>query len=359
MNTNAKSIIGKFESAQDRLVIQASDLSLETIASMVEAGAIDVRPGYQRRERWPHQQQAALIESFLLNIPVPPVYLAEEDFGTYSVIDGKQRITTIHAFMRNKLTLSPLNYFHELNGLKASELPPQLVNALRVRPYVRAVTLLKQSSPELKYEVFTRLNSGGEPLNAQEIRNVIFRGALNESIYKLSRNSFLKQQLKIKDEKSAAYREMADAEFVLRFLTLSESWNSFSGDFRFSMDKFMAANSHANESRLGDLEQRFERAISACASLWGKNAFKRPANDSWRDQMLAGMYDAEMVGVNLASDSQITKLQQHHLRVQKETKLLFKDPQFESAVRQGTNTPARVHYRINAIHKMLVALAGQ
>ena len=78
-SASAESIVRQFETAQDRLVLQAADLSLETLASMVESEAIDVRPVYQRRERWHAAKQSALIESFLLNVPVPPIYLAEDD----------------------------------------------------------------------------------------------------------------------------------------------------------------------------------------------------------------------------------------------------------------------------------------
>jgi hypothetical protein len=85
----AANVVKKFEDSQDALVLQSSDLSLETIAQMVDSGAIDLAPKYQRRDRWKAQAQSELIESFLLNVPVPPVYLAEDDFGTYSVIDGK------------------------------------------------------------------------------------------------------------------------------------------------------------------------------------------------------------------------------------------------------------------------------
>ena len=152
------------------------------------------------------QQQSALIESFILNIPVPPVYIAEDDFGRYSVIDGKQQISAITAFLGGELRLGSLESFPELNGLQFADLPEEIRNALSVRPYVRVVTLLKQSDPELKYEVFTRLNKGGESLNAQEIRNVAFRGPLNDMIYKLAEQAFLKRQLKIANEKSPAYR---------------------------------------------------------------------------------------------------------------------------------------------------------
>ena len=219
---NAREITARFEEAQDRLVLQASDLSLEAVAGMVEAEAIDIKPEFQRRERWTSRQASALIESFLLNIPVPPVYLAEEDFGRYAVIDGKQRLGAIRDFMKGEFSLVGLSRFSEIDGMRFRDLPPGLRNALQVRPYLRVVTLLRQSDPAVKYEVFHRLNSGGEPLNAQEIRNVIFRGALNDLIIEMSSESFLRAQLKIKDQRSQAYRSMQDVEYVLRFLTHAE-----------------------------------------------------------------------------------------------------------------------------------------
>ncbi len=175
--TSDQEIVSRFEDAQNALVLQASDLSLETVAAMVSNQAIDVRPQFQRRERWDIERQASLIESFLLNIPVPPVYLSEDDFGRYSVIDGKQRIMAITEFMRNRLYLRSIVRYPEVRGRRFQDLPEALRNALTVRPYIRAITILRQSDRAIKYEVFHRLNSGGEPLNPQGIRNVIYRGS--------------------------------------------------------------------------------------------------------------------------------------------------------------------------------------
>ena len=210
-------IVKRFKNAQDALVIQASDLSLASIAAMVESAAIDVQPIFQRRERWDVRKQSALIESFLLNIPVPPVYLAEEEFGKYTVIDGQQRITAISSYIGNRFPLTGLNRFDELTGLRFISCLRSW-NSLTVRPYMRAITILRQSEPTTKYEVFHRLNSGGQPLNAQEIRNVLFRGPLNDLVVGLSGEEALRRQLKIRDNRSSAYRAMVDVEYVLRFL---------------------------------------------------------------------------------------------------------------------------------------------
>ncbi|MEQ0564944.1 DUF262 domain-containing protein [Amycolatopsis sp. NEAU-NG30] len=353
MAASADDMVKRFERAQDALVLQASDLSLETIASMVQSEAIDIAPLFQRRERWDLFRQSSLIESFLLNIPVPPVYLSEDEFGSYSVIDGKQRITAIHDYMRNRYALSSLERFTELEGLKFADLPAQLQNALKVRPYIRAITILRQSDKVTKFEVFHRLNSGGQPLNAQEVRNVIFRGPLNDLIVQLSASPFLRKQLKIRDEKSSSYRDMTDVEFVLRFLTLREQWRAFSGDFRGSMDKFMSLHQNADEKQIEDYRASFLRSLSVCEQIWGQFAFKRPDKGTWRDQALAGMYDAQMLAVDSLNEKESAFAVNNKTRVISATRELFTDPDFDASVRVATNTPTRLIFRVKGMTEAL------
>lgn len=348
-----KAIITRFEGAQNRLVLQASDLSLATVAEMVESNAIDVRPEFQRRERWDNTKRSALIESFLLNIPVPPIYLAEDEYGSYSVIDGKQRLSAITEFLNDRLVLTSLQRFGELERYTFSALPRPLRNFLTVRPAIRAVSLLRQSDPELKYEVFHRLNAGGEPLNAQEIRNVLFRGPLNDLVVELGEHPFLRNQLKIRNERSPNYRKMLDAEYVLRYLTLTEVWQEFAGDLRYSMDQFMISHQHAEKTALSAFGRRFRNALEACETLWGGDAFKRPEGRYWRDFALAGMYDAQMVGVSEVGPRKLIPLSHLSDVVKDRTRLLFEDDQFEASVRTGTNTPSRLRYRVGRMITML------
>lgn len=350
-------IVEKFESAQNALVLQASDLSLETIAQMVDSGAIDVAPRYQRRDRWAQSAQAELIESFLLNVPVPPVYLAEDDFGTYSVIDGKQRITTIQRFMREAFALDGLKKFPEANGLKFSALPKQLQNALSIRPYVRVVTLLKQTDPQLKYEVFTRLNTGGEPLLPQEIRNALYRGSFNDLLFELGKNEFLRQQLKIKTNKETPYREMQDVETALRFLCLRENWKTFTGDMRKSLDDYSAINQTPNKLKLTVIKNRFNEAIDRCKILWSETAFKRYEKGVYRDQFMSAMYDAQMVAASELSTAEFAAINAKKAALRQGSLALFKDPKFVDAVRVSTNSPSKVLYRINKVKDLLSKFA--
>lgn len=349
-------LIARFDSAQSQLVVQTADLPLGTLAGMVDSGAIDLTPSFQRRERWGREKQSALIESFLLNVPVPPVYLSEEDDGTYTAIDGKQRLQAISKFMSNDLKLHSLERLDIAEGLTFTDLPPEIANPLRLRPYLRVVTLLKQTEAALKYEVFLRLNRGGEVLNAQEIRNVAFRGPMNDAIYELTGNAFLRRQLKIVGPSSSAFKGMNDAEYVLRFLTLRERQRGFSGKLAFEMNKFMGTYQFAPTHEIAEHRRRFERAIGYCEKLWGANAFKRPDGNGWRDQLLAGMYDAQMLAVDNVPDGQLEHAIGNRARVGLQIRNLFADSNFETAVRTGTNTPARIDYRVREVTALLEAL---
>lgn len=348
----AKDILDRFQLAQSSLVIQQSDFSLAAIYDMVEHGAIDVSPHYQRRDRWPVEKQSALIESFFLNVPVPPVYLSEDEYGKYSVIDGKQRITAIKEFLSGAFRLRGLKKFPELVGSYYKDLPLQLQNALTVRPYIRVTTLLKQSDSSLKYEVFLRLNTGGDTLKDQEVRNVAYAGPLNDGLFELSNSPFLKNRLKITNEKSAAFRNMDDVEHVLRFFTLHERWEKTGGSLSEAMDDFMKDHRNRFTARSRNL---FTRSIDGCEKIWGQHAFHKPmTGGGWRDQLISPLYDAQMIAVALLSDADLQEAISQKKAVLQATRKLFQEHHgFVKSVTQGTNTPSSVRMRIETMKAML------
>jgi hypothetical protein len=136
-----QAVVERFQDAQTKLVIQTAELPLGTLADMIESGTIDLKPSFQRRERWDQEKQSALIESFILNVPVPPIYLTEEDYGRYIAIDGKQRLSSIAGYINSRFRLKNLASFSELEGYLFSDLPNEIRNALKIRPFLRVVTL--------------------------------------------------------------------------------------------------------------------------------------------------------------------------------------------------------------------------
>jgi len=340
------------DAREEDLVVQSSDMALLNVASLHSSGSLDLSPRYQRRNRWDRTRQSQLIESFLLNVPVPPVYLAEEARGVFAVIDGKQRLTTIVQFFNNEFALTQLELRKELEGLRFSDLTPDASTSLSMRP-LRAVTILRQTPDWVKHEVFVRLNRGGQPLNAQEIRNVAYAGPFNDRIIELATNSFLHRQLKITSTESSAYADMSDVETVVRFFALAASWRRFGGNLRDALDLFMLENHAAGPSGITEFSQRFERAVEWSERLWGIHAFQRHDGIQWRDQMIGGVYDAQMVAVDLLTDSQLSRLRPRDVLAG--TQRLFRDSDFDTSVRLSTNTSARVRYRIQ---KMIDFLEG-
>jgi len=350
-------IVASFLAAQEAAVLEIADQGLVSLARLVETRAIDVAPKFQRRDRWDADKQSLLIESFLTNIPVPPVYLAEDmaQLGSYAVIDGKQRLTAISQYFSDKLTLRGLTRLEALNGLRYSQIPVAVQNALGMKN-LRITTLLRQSSEELKHEVFLRLNTGGEVLNAQEIRNVAYRGKLNDLVFELAENRFLRQQFKVRPPTSSNYRQMTDAELVLRFFTLTTTWRKFRGGLREALDAFMLNNRFADDTLLTSLANRFTYAIETAEAVWGSGSFKRPG----RDQALAGMYDGQMIALAEMSRGQHEVLIKRRTQVRSRVIALFEDDEFEEAVRRGTNTPSRLQYRTQKLLDVLrdVSSAG-
>ncbi|UAY55781.1 DUF262 domain-containing protein [Arachidicoccus terrestris] len=349
-NSQKIKIEQKFETAQNSLVLQQSDLSLQSVSDMVANESIDISPKYQRRERWNDDKESELIESFLLNIPVPPIYLAEDEYGIYSVIDGKQRITAIHKFLSGNLKLKNLNKFQELDGLYFSDLPLKLSNALKIRPYLRVVTLLRQSDPDLKHEVFLRLNKAGVPLNSQEIRNVAYRGNFNDLLFELSEETYLKQQLKSTRE-SKNYKEMIDVQYVLRFFTIREYWKSFHGNMDKAMDEFMAKNYKNDPSTVAAQKRIFKNALKFCETIWGNEGFMKP--DSNR-RIMQGFFDIQMVCCTFLNEAQYKKAMKSSAKVKSGLKNLLKnDKDFEESVSQFTSNAKNVQKRISTFINVL------
>lgn len=338
------------DAREEDLVVQSSDMALLNIASLHSGGSLDLSPRYQRRNRWDRTRQSQLIESFLLNVPVPPVYLAEESRGVFAVIDGKQRLTAIVQYLANDFPLSRLELRKDLEGARFSDLSSDAASTLSMRP-LRAVTILRQTPDWVKHEVFVRLNRGGQPLNAQEIRNVAYAGPFNDQIIRLAEHPFLRRQLKIRSAESSAYADMSDVETVVRFFALASGWRNFGGNLRDSLDYFMLQNHEAGPSEIDEYSGRFLRAMDWCEQLWGGHAFQRYDGTQWRDQMIGGVYDAQMVAVDSTPDHilQSTPTRDVINRMQ----ALFGDPEFDTSVRLSTNTSARVRYRIQAVTNLL------
>ncbi len=128
---NDAEINEKYKAGEQRIVTETNREKIPNFVKALEQpDYMQVRPFYQRRQRWDLQRQSQLIESFIMNIPVPPVFLYEKDFNKYEVMDGQQRITSLKSFYSGEFKLSGLEIWKELNGRTYSTLPSQVRNGL-------------------------------------------------------------------------------------------------------------------------------------------------------------------------------------------------------------------------------------
>ena len=180
-----------------RIVYQTNNFLLPQIRDLIDKGEVlNLRPEYQRRLRWSTPQKSRLIESLLLNIPVPPVFLFESDAARYEVMDGQQRLNAVREFIAGDFALSALPVLKPLTGLRYYRCPPRIKRALD-RASISAIVLLLESETErspgrlsltdVRRFIFDRLNTGGTKLNPQEIRNAINPGPFNKTIIELTR----------------------------------------------------------------------------------------------------------------------------------------------------------------------------
>ena len=175
--------------ADDRkLVTQPYDLGVKSLSQDIDQGRINLSIEYQRKYVWDTGKASRLIESLLLNVPIPVCYFAEDESGSYEVIDGLQRLTTIRRFLDGDLTLAGLSVLTELEGKLFADLAPRDQRRLENRT-IRCIVITEDSNPDIKFDVFERLNTGAAMLTAQELRNSVYRGPLNDEFKRLSANT--------------------------------------------------------------------------------------------------------------------------------------------------------------------------
>lgn len=301
-----------------RIVYQTNNFFLPQIKDLIAGREIlNLRPEYQRRLRWSNKKKSLLIESLLLNIPVPPIFLYESDLARYEVMDGQQRLNAIHDFMGNSFSLTGLEKLDFLNGRPYNALPPKIRRSLD-RASLSAIVLLQETKGDKKDPflvrkyVFERLNTGGEKLNPQEIRNSIYRGNFNDLIVALSRNDtfcevFGIPQYNETDEneyyenpdrqKNRLYRTMADCQIVLRFFALKDD-EHIRGSMHNILENCMKRNSKLSDAELDVLKNDFVSAISTAYEIFNKRLFLLPPDKNGREKISLALYDALMVALH-------------------------------------------------------------
>ncbi len=259
------------------ILTSQGDPEIDSLLGKKQRGRLVLQPDFQRLYVWDNKKASKLVESVLLSIPLPIVYLSQEHDGKEYVIDGQQRLTSLFSYIDGKFpdgndfSLDGLNVLNELNGKKFSQLTEEFQD--RIRYYkIRVITFLKDSSDDLKFEIFERLNTGSEPLNDQELRNCIYRGKFNIALKEMASDADF---MYICGFKSPDLR-MRDIELVLRFSAFyHRTYLNYKAPIKSFLNAEAREKQNISDTDLIDLKKAFKNACQIIRSLLDKNAFKR------------------------------------------------------------------------------------
>ncbi|MBA7567044.1 hypothetical protein ES708_08744 [subsurface metagenome] len=287
-----------------KVFTKQGDPEVESLYGKYQRGKLIIQPDFQRHFVWDLSKSSRLIESILLNIPLPVIYLSEEKDGKEYVIDGQQRLTAFFSFFDGKFPgkenfkLNGLKVFKELNKKSFKELSEEEQDKIRYYT-IRTITFKKESEKDLKFEIFERLNTGAVPLNNQELRNCIYRGEYNELLKELSEINDFKFILGIEEPD----KRMRDVELVLRFSAFHHcTYLNYKPPISTFLNKDMENYQFIKYEQIVELRNSFKKTVAIIRSLLGKHAFKRfyrgtenSPNGYWETKKFnASLYDILM-----------------------------------------------------------------
>lgn len=356
----------KYEKGFSRVVTEIGSYKVSLVKDIFSQKNYNLRPDYQRRITWDTKKRSKLIESLIINIPIPPIFLYEYDYDKYEVMDGLQRVTAIMDFYSNNYKLTGLEEWSELNGRYYKDLPPRIKDGID-RRQLQVITLLKESAQtpqraeKIKRLVFERLNTGGVKLLPQEIRNAIYNGPGNDLCNALAENHIFRllwdipdpgsvteevlsddfltiedEKLKKKLERHSLYKRMYDVELVLRFFAMR-----YLDDYDYALadfldDTLITLNTYSIQE-LEQLDSLFKKVVEKAYALFGDKALCLFDGSKWSaparmvyDPMLIVLSQEDIIVHEANTEDNIAKLGDFYLDAQKNKDNLMFDGKHQS-----------------------------
>lgn len=332
-----------------KLVTHPYDFVIRSLKAQIDDQSLILCDKFQRRQVWDRTKCSRLIESLLLNVPIPVCYFAELEDGTYSAIDGQQRLTAIYRFLNNEYALRALKILPELNRKKFEDFEP-VVQRLLLSRTIRCIVILKESHPDIKFDVFERLNTGFVPLNAQEIRNSVFRGKLNDLIVELSEDEVFQKTRRV----TGIDKRMQDCEMILRFFAFFFDPLAYRGTLSKFLDRYLEDGIHADEETLEHHREVFRKTIDDVFEVFGYEAFRRYTPDiGWEKSINRAIYDVVMLSFASLDSEEIRSKKSEIVEALKE---VCQDPEFSEAITSSTKNKERIQTRIDKWRNALLAI---
>jgi hypothetical protein len=345
----------------DDIKVSSKQFSIKLIKEMIDSDDLDLNPDFQRHFVWDRRRKSRLIESILLRIPLPMFYFSEDKEGKLTVIDGLQRITTINDFMDGKFSLKDLEYLKDsCEGKKYSTLESKYSRWFNLTQL--SGNVIDPSSPyKVKYDIFRRINTGGKPLNNQEIRNCLASTALRTTLQKMVNS----QEFKNATDNSIKSIRMGDEEIALRFILFrrlireDKKLDNYNGYMDFSLDELTENMQKIQEEDSNKYVSEFSVAMKNAEYLFGRkyafrkvqlediesNARKQPINKvlfvSW--SVLLADYDTDIIKQKNNENSLLNPL----------ATAIENNREFRNYLSSGTNGKANIQFTFSNAKKII------
>lgn len=348
-------LIEQIEEKRKEIFTDSYPMSIGELVNLYKDGDLEINPAFQRFFRWSDTQKVRLIESILLGIPIPSIFVAQRDDGVWDLVDGLQRISTILNFMgelkseagstTKPLILAATEYLPLLESVSwesdKNELDPSLKRLFK-REKIEIKIIKKESDTSTKFELFQRLNTGGSQLSDQEVRNCLLI-MLNEEFYKilvdLSKDQNFNETIGITER---LYEERYEMELILRLLSLGNSNEEelksipdVSDFLTFKVKEF--AESSINWTKEKEFLAKTFRILNATL---GDNSFKRNNNGSYKGGFQLTIFEVIATGVYLYIKNEKDESTLPHL-IRKISVNLAQNPIFE----QYSGSGSKANYR--------------
>ena len=335
-----------------RIRVETKTMVISLLLERIRRGEIDLAPGFQRKGGiWSKKAKSQLIESMLIRIPLPAFYMDGSDEGRWLVVDGLQRLSTLKAFAVDEtLALKGLEFLTTYEGKTFHDLPRDLQRRIQ-ETQVTVFLIQENTPPEVKFNIFKRINTGGLPLSSQEIRHALHQGPATDLLQELSESA----EFQIATKRGIRDDRMGDRECILRLLAFMRTpYRDYdSGNLDTFLNECMDGINAMSPEALNELRNRFKKSMDACYKIFGDRAFRKQSRESGRRYPInRALFEAWGANIEVLGPADIEILAGEDILIENFITLLD-DSEFASAISYGTGDPRKVRLRFSKIEGII------
>ena len=336
----------------DKINIFTKEPTIEQLLRRINEEALDLAPDFQRHANiWKEGAKSRLIESILIRIPLPAFYIDATNEDKWLVVDGLQRLSALKQFMNDKtLRLRGLEYLTNFEGKTYDEIERRYQRRIQ-ETQVTVYLIEKGTPPEVKYNIFKRINTGGLPMSPQEIRHALNPGNATKFLAKLARSNEFEQVTNLSDSRKM---RMEDREFILGSVAfMLTSYKNYQSETRdLFLTKALSKINNMSESELGAIENNFKKAMVAAWEIFEINAFRKVSQKQKKKFPInKALFEVWSVNLSLLSDEQLDILKQHKEQlIEKFRNYVDEDGEFRTSISQAAE---KIEYRFKIIEKII------